>query len=74
MNAATLAGLDPDVHRLLQLPDRVLEVRSPSAWTTGMSRCSWLADHHNTGAGPAKGGSASTPTPRGKKSPRWQPT
>ncbi len=56
-DAATLAGLDPDVHRLLQLPDRVLEVAVPIRMDDGHVEVflGWRI-HHNTARGPAKGG------------------
>jgi glutamate dehydrogenase/leucine dehydrogenase len=52
-----LAGLDPDVHRLLQLPDRVLEVAVPIRMDDGHVEVfvGWRI-HHNTARGPAKGG------------------
>jgi glutamate dehydrogenase (NAD(P)+) len=56
-DAATLAGLDPDIHRLLQLPDRVLEVAVPIRMDDGHVEVflGWRI-HHNTARGPAKGG------------------
>ncbi|HXQ90716.1 MAG TPA: Glu/Leu/Phe/Val dehydrogenase [Acidimicrobiales bacterium] len=56
-DAAALAGLDPDVHRLLQLPDRVLEVAVPIRMDAGHVEVflGWRI-HHNTARGPAKGG------------------
>ncbi|HUY22960.1 MAG TPA: Glu/Leu/Phe/Val dehydrogenase [Acidimicrobiales bacterium] len=56
-DAAGLAGLDPDVHRLLQLPDRVLEVAVPIRKDDGHVEVfvGWRI-HHNTARGPAKGG------------------
>ena len=56
-DAAALAGLDPDVHRLLQLPDRVLEVAVPVRMDDGHVEVfmGWRI-HHNTARGPAKGG------------------
>jgi glutamate dehydrogenase (NAD(P)+) len=56
-DAAALAGLDPDVHRLLQVPDRVLEVAVPVRMDDGHVEVfvGWRI-HHNTARGPAKGG------------------
>ncbi|HEY5026354.1 MAG TPA: Glu/Leu/Phe/Val dehydrogenase [Acidimicrobiales bacterium] len=56
-DAAELAGLDPDVHRLLRLPDRVLEVAVPIRMDDGHVEVflGWRI-HHNTARGPAKGG------------------
>ncbi len=56
-DAAGLAGLDPDVHRLLRLPDRVLEVAVPVRMDDGHVEVfvGWRI-HHNTARGPAKGG------------------
>ena len=56
-DAAALAGLDPDVHRLLQVPDRVLEVAVPIRKDDGHVEVfvGWRI-HHNTARGPAKGG------------------
>jgi glutamate dehydrogenase/leucine dehydrogenase len=56
-DAAALAGLDPDVHRLLRLPDRVLEVAVPVRMDDGHVEVflGWRI-HHNTSRGPAKGG------------------
>ena len=56
-DAAELAGLDPDVHRLLQLPDRVLEVAVPVRMDDGHVEVflGWRI-HHNLARGPAKGG------------------
>jgi glutamate dehydrogenase (NAD(P)+) len=56
-DAANLAGLDRDVHRLLQLPDRVLEVAVPVRMDDGHVEVfvGWRI-HHNTARGPAKGG------------------
>ena len=50
-------GLDPDVHRLLQVPDRVLEVAVPIRMDDGHVEVflGWRI-HHNTARGPAKGG------------------
>jgi glutamate dehydrogenase (NAD(P)+) len=56
-DAAGLAGLDPDVHCLLRLPDRVLEVAVPVRMDDGHVEVfvGWRI-HHNTARGPAKGG------------------
>ena len=56
-DAAGLAGLDPDVHSLLRLPDRVLEVAVPVRMDDGHVEVfvGWRI-HHNTARGPAKGG------------------
>ena len=56
-DAATLAGLDPNVLRILQLPDRVLEVAVPIRMDDGHVEVfvGWRI-HHNTARGPAKGG------------------
>ncbi|MGA2520906.1 MAG: Glu/Leu/Phe/Val dehydrogenase [Acidimicrobiales bacterium] len=56
-DAATLAGIDPDVHCLLKVPDRVLEVAVPVRMDDGHVEVfvGWRI-HHNTARGPAKGG------------------
>ena len=56
-DAAALAGLDPDVHRLLRVPRRVLEVAVPVRMDTGAVEVftGWRV-HHDTTRGPAKGG------------------
>jgi glutamate dehydrogenase (NAD(P)+) len=56
-DAAALAGIEPDVHRLLRLPDRVLEVAVPIRMDDGHVEVfmGWRV-HHNTARGPAKGG------------------
>ena len=56
-DAAELAGLDPDVHRLLRMPDRMLEVAVPVRMDDGHVEVfmGWRI-HHNTARGPAKGG------------------
>jgi len=56
-DAASLAGIEPDVHRLLRLPDRVLEVAVPVRMDDGHVEVfiGWRV-HHNTARGPAKGG------------------
>ncbi len=74
-DAAALAGLDPDVHRVLRLPDRVLEVAVPVRMDDGHVEVflGWRI-HHNTARGPAKGGSASIRGSRRPRWPRWPPT
>ena len=56
-DAATLAGLNPDVSTLLRVPDRVLEVAVPVRMDDGHVEVflGWRI-HHNTTRGPAKGG------------------
>jgi glutamate dehydrogenase/leucine dehydrogenase len=56
-DAASLAGIEPDVHRLLRMPDRVLEVAVPVRMDDGHVEVftGWRV-HHNTARGPAKGG------------------
>jgi glutamate dehydrogenase (NAD(P)+) len=56
-DGAKLAGLDPDVHRLLRTPDRVLEVAVPVRMDDGRIEVftGWRV-HHDTTRGPAKGG------------------
>ena len=56
-DAASLAGIEPDVHRLLRLPDRKLEVAVPIRMDDGHVEVflGWRI-HHNTARGPAKGG------------------
>jgi len=56
-DAATLTGLDPDVHRLLRRPRRVLEVSVPVRMDDGRVEVfqGWRV-HHDTTRGPAKGG------------------
>src|SRR6266545_6574344 len=55
--AATLAKLDPDVHRLLRTPRRVLEVAVPVRLDDGSIEVftGWRI-HHDTTRGPGKGG------------------
>jgi glutamate dehydrogenase (NAD(P)+) len=55
--AATLAKLDPDVHRLLRMPRRVLEVAVPVRLDDGSVEVftGWRV-HHDTTRGPGKGG------------------
>lgn len=56
-DAAKLAGLDDDVHRLLRTPRRVLEVAVPVRMDDGRVEVflGWRI-HHDTTRGPAKGG------------------
>lgn len=56
-DAAELAGLDPDIHRLLRVPRRVLEVAVPVRMDSGAVEVftGWRV-HHDTTRGPAKGG------------------
>jgi glutamate dehydrogenase (NAD(P)+) len=56
-DAATLAKLDPDVHRLLRHPRRVLEVSVPVRMDDGSVEVfvGWRV-HHDTTRGPGKGG------------------
>lgn len=55
--AAELAKLDPDVHRMLRTPRRVLEVSVPVRMDDGSVEVftGWRV-HHDTTRGPAKGG------------------
>jgi glutamate dehydrogenase (NAD(P)+) len=56
-DAAKLADLDPDVHRLLRTPERVLEVAVPVRMDDGSIEVftGWRV-HHDTTRGPGKGG------------------
>ena len=56
-DAAKLTGLDPDIHRLLRTPRRVLEVAIPVRMDDGRVEVftGWRV-HHDTTRGPAKGG------------------
>jgi glutamate dehydrogenase (NAD(P)+) len=56
-DAAALAGLDPNVHRQLRHPERILEVAVPVRMDDGRVEIftGWRI-HHNTSRGPAKGG------------------
>ena len=56
-DAAKLIGLDPDIHRLLRTPRRVLEVAIPVRMDDGRIEVfiGWRV-HHDTTRGPAKGG------------------
>ena len=56
-DAAKLADLDPDIHRLLRTPERVLEVAVPVRMDDGSIEVftGWRV-HHDTTRGPGKGG------------------
>jgi glutamate dehydrogenase (NAD(P)+) len=56
-DAAELAKLDPDVHRLLRTPKRILEVAVPVRMDDGSIEVftGWRV-HHDTTRGPGKGG------------------
>jgi len=56
-DAAKLTGIDPDVHRMLRTPRRVLEVAIPVRMDDGRVEVftGWRV-HHDTTRGPAKGG------------------
>ena len=56
-DAAKLTGLDPDIHRMLRTPRRVLEVSIPVRMDDGRVEVfsGWRV-HHDTTRGPAKGG------------------
>ncbi len=56
-DAAALVALDPDVHRQLRIPERILEVAVPVRMDDGHVEVftGWRI-HHNTSRGPAKGG------------------
>src|SRR3954454_20223410 len=56
-DAAKLTGLDPDIHRLLRTPRRILEVSVPVRMDDGRVEVftGWRI-HHDTTRGPAKGG------------------
>jgi len=56
-DAAKLTGVDPDIHRLLRTPKRVLEVAVPVRMDEGHVEVftGWRI-HHDTTRGPAKGG------------------
>jgi glutamate dehydrogenase (NAD(P)+) len=62
-DAAALAHLDPDIHRLLRTPHRVLEVAVPVRMDDGHIEVfkGWRI-HHNIARGPAKGGIRFHPT------------
>ena len=52
-----LTNLDPDIHRILRVPERVLEVAVPVRMDDGHVEVfiGWRI-HHDTTKGPAKGG------------------
>ncbi len=56
-DAAKLADLDPDIHRILRTPERVLEVAVPVRMDDGSIEVftGWRV-HHDTTRGPGKGG------------------
>jgi glutamate dehydrogenase (NAD(P)+) len=56
-DGAKLAGIDPDIHALLRVPKRVLEVAVPVRMDDGRVEVftGWRV-HHDTTRGPAKGG------------------
>jgi len=56
-DAATLSGVDPEIHRMLRFPRRTLEVSIPVRMDDGHVEVftGWRI-HHNTVRGPAKGG------------------
>ncbi|MEX2658880.1 MAG: Glu/Leu/Phe/Val dehydrogenase [Acidimicrobiales bacterium] len=56
-DAASLSGLNPDIHRLLRQPRRVLEVAVPVRMDSGAVEVftGWRV-HHDTTRGPGKGG------------------
>ena len=56
-DAAKLTGIDPDIHRMLRTPQRVLEVAVPVRMDDGRVEVfsGWRV-HHDTTRGPAKGG------------------
>ncbi len=62
-DAAALTSLDPDVHRMLRTPERILEVAVPVRMDDGHVEVftGWRI-HHDTSRGPAKGGIRFHPT------------
>ena len=56
-DAAALTGIHPDVHRMLRIPRRILEVAVPVRMDDGRVEVfqGWRV-HHDTTRGPAKGG------------------
>jgi glutamate dehydrogenase (NAD(P)+) len=56
-DAAALIGVDPAIHRILRLPERVLEVAVPVRMDNGEVEVfnGWRV-HHDTTRGPGKGG------------------
>ncbi len=71
--AATLCKLDPDVHRVLMTPARVLEVAVPVRLDDGSVEVftGWRV-HHNTVRAPARAASGSTPTSTPTRSRPWR--
>lgn len=61
--ASAVVGLDPDIHRMLRLPRRVLEVAVPVRMDDGRVEVftGWRV-HHDTTRGPGKGGIRFHPT------------
>ncbi len=56
-DAAALVGLNPDIHRMLRVPKRVLQVSVPVRMDDGhVEVFSGWRIHHDTTRGPAKGG------------------
>ena len=56
-DAAKLTGIDPDIHRMLRTPKRVLEVSIPVRMDDGrLEVFSGWRVHHDTTRGPGKGG------------------
>jgi glutamate dehydrogenase (NAD(P)+) len=56
-DAAKLTGIDPDIHRKLRTPRRILEVAVPVRMDDGhMEVFTGWRVHHDTTRGPAKGG------------------
>src|SRR5690606_16282648 len=55
--AAKLGDVDPDIHRILRIPERVLEVAVPVKMDDGRIEVftGWRV-HHDTTRGPGKGG------------------
>ncbi len=72
--AAGLMGIDPDIHRLLRTPRRVLEVAVPVRMDDGSVEVfqGWRV-HHDTTRGPAKGGLRFHPDLDVLGSRRWRP-
>jgi len=56
-DAAALIGIDPAIHRILRVPERVLEVSVPVRMDSGDVEVftGWRV-HHDTTRGPGKGG------------------
>ena len=70
-DAARLVDLDPDFHRRLQSPSRILEVSIPVRMDDGSLEVftGWRI-HHDTTRGPGKGGIRFHPTSTCARSPR----